>query len=201
MTPESQKGRMKTFFKENWKFCLSVCLCISFFVIFMIFYMSKEEKGDTKPVIIKYDESTDSDKLSRKINVSPAASKEITREIERIHDGSVAPNATYYIQAPTIDAAAEKTADAIKKNDKSLPAAATEKTDRTVVTPDPVHQKVDVYKIDLKDNHKIKAGVLGVDGKAYLGIGYQAGRYEGMLYTRTGRNVDAVSVTYTIKQW
>ena len=195
------KERVKTFVQENWKFCLSVCLCIAFFITAVTVYMHKEEKRDTRPIIVKYDDSTDSDKISKQIDVSPAAAKEITHEIERIHDGKAAPSASYYIEAPTIEKAAEETAAAIEKKDPDLPAAAVAKSDRTVVTPDPVKQKVDVYKIDLKDNHKIKAGVLSAEGKPYFGIGYQAGRVEGMLYTRTGRTVDAASVSYTIKQW
>lgn len=201
MPDEDRKTKIETFVQENWKFCLSVCLCIAFFIIGMTVYMHKEEKRDTRPVIVKYDDSTDSGKISKEIHVSPEAAKEITHEIERIHDGNTAPNASYYIEAPTIEKAAEETAAAIEKKDPDLPAAAIEKTDRTVVTPDPVKQKVDVYKINLKDNHKIKAGAMSANGKPYIGIGYQAGRVEGMLYTRTGKSVDAASVSYTIKQW
>ncbi len=195
------KERVKTFVQENWKFCLSVCLCITFFITAVTVYMHKEEKRDTRPIIVKYDDSTDSGKISKEIHVSPTAAKEITHEIERIHDGKAAPSASYYIEAPTIEKAAEETAAAIEKKDSDLPAAAVAKSDRTFVTPDPVKQKVDVYKIDLKDNHKIKAGVMSAEGKPYFGIGYQAGRVDGMLYTRTGRTVDAASLTYTIKQW
>ena len=201
MPDEDRKARIKTFVQENWKFCLSVCLCVVFFVIAMTVYIHKEEKRDTRPVVVKYDDSTDSDKISKEIHVSPTAAKEITHEIERIHDGNVAPSASYYIEAPTIEKAAEETATAIEKKDPDLPVAAVAKSDRTVVTPNPVKQKVDVYKINLKDNHKIKAGMMSADGKPYFGIGYQAGRVEGMLYTRTGRTVDAASLTYTIKQW
>ena len=201
MPGEDRKTKVKTFVQENWKFCLSVCLCIVFFIIGMTVYMHKEEKRDTRPVIVKYDDSTDSDKISKEIHVSPESAKEITHEIERIHDGNVSPSASYYIEAPTIEKAAEDTAAAIEKKDPDLPAAAVAKSDRTVVTPDPIKQKVDVYKIDLKDNHKVKAGVMSADGKPYFGIGYQAGRFEGMLYTRTGQTVDAASVSYTIKQW
>ena len=189
------------FFRENWKFWLSVCLAVAFFITAVTVYMYKEEKRVTEPITVKYEDSTNSEKISKQIDVSPAAAKEITHEIERIHDGNVSPSASYYIEAPTIEKAAEETAAAIEKKDPALPAAATEKTDRTVVTPDPINQKVDVYKIDLKDNHKIKAGVMSADGKPYFGIGYQAGRWEGMVYTRSGRGVDAASVSYTIKQW
>jgi type IV secretory pathway VirB10-like protein len=201
MPDEDHKAKIKTFVQENWKFCLSVCLCIVFFAVAVTVYMHKEEKRDTRPAIVKYDDSTDSDKISKQIDVSPAAAKEITHEIERIHDGKAAPSASYYIEAPTIEKAAEEMAAAIEKKDPDLPAAAVAKSDRTVVTPDPVKQKVDVYKIDLKDNHKIKAGVLSAEGKPYFGVGYQAGRVEGMLYTRTGRTIDAASLTYTIKHW
>ena len=83
----------------------------------------------------------------------------------------------------------------------TVPAAAAEKTDRTVVTADTDRQKVDVYKINLRRSHKIKAGIMTADGKTYGGIGYQAGKWEGMIYTRSGRKVDAAAITYTLAEW
>lgn len=195
------KERVKTFVQENWKFCLSVCLCITFFITAVTVYMHKEEKRDTRPIIMKYDDSTNSEKMKKALDVDAGTSREITREIERIHDGDVRPVVTYTVEAPTVEAAATETAKSIKEGDARLPAPALEQTDRTVVTPNTDKQTVDVYKINLRNNHKIKAGLLSADGKTYLGAGYQAGRWEGLVYTRDGRGVDAASISYTIKQW
>lgn len=189
------------FFRENWKFWLSVCLSVAFFITAVTVYMYKEEKRVTEPITVKYEDLTDSEKMKKALGVDTGTSREITRQIERIHDGSVRPIVTYTVEAPTVEAAATETAKAIKEGDARLPAPALEQTDRTVVTSDPNRQTVDVYKINLRNNHKIKAGLLSADGKTYLGAGYQAGRWEGMVYTRSGKGIDAASVSYTIKQW
>lgn len=193
--------RIKIFLHDNWKFCLSICLFTAFFIIFMINYIGKEEKRVTEPITVKYGDSTNSEKMKKALGVDTGTSREITREIERIHDGDVRPVVTYTVEAPTVEAAATETAKAIKEGDARLPAPALEQTDRTVVTPNTDKQTVDVYKINLRNNHKIKTGLLSADGKTYLGAGYQAGRWEGMVYTRDGRGVDAASISYTIKQW
>lgn len=193
--------RIKIFLHDNWKFWLSVCLAVASFIIAVTVYMHKEERRVTEPLTVKYEDSTNSEKMKKALGVDTGASREITREIERIHDGDVRPVITYTVEAPTVEAAATETAKAIKEGDARLPAPALEQTDRTVVTPEPNRQTVDVYKINLRNNHKIKAGLLSADGKTYLGAGYQAGRWEGMVYTRSGKSIDAASVSYSIKQW
>ena len=95
---------------------------------------------------------------------------------------------------------ADKTEQAIRNNDSQIPIAARAKSDRTVVTVDEEKQKVDVYKINLRNNHKIKAGGTYIDGKPYLSIGYQAGRIEGIVHT-DGTGVRGGTVMYTIKEW
>ncbi|WP_294000193.1 hypothetical protein [uncultured Megasphaera sp.] len=188
-------------FREHWKFWLSILLAIMFFVTGLIVYMRHEEKRVELPKIVKYEDSTNPEALSKTIRVDSGTSREITRQIERIHDGDVRPVVTYTVEAPTIETAATEIAKSIEQKDTRLPKQAVEKTDRTVITPDPNKQTVDVYKINLRNNHKIKVGVLQADGKTYGGAGYQAGRWEGMVYTKDGRQIDAGSIMYTIKQW
>ena len=188
-------------FREHWKFWLSILLAIAFSVIGLIVYIHHEEKRVTEPITVKYEDSTNSKKMKKALDVDAGTSREITRQIERIHDGDVRPVVTYTVEAPTIEAAAAETAKSIEQKDTRLPKQAVEKTDRTVITPDPNKQTVDVYKINLRNNHKIKVGVLQADGKTYGGAGYQAGCWEGMVYTRDGRQIDAGSIMYTIKQW
>lgn len=197
----SRKEVVLQFFRDNWKFWLSVCLVVALFAIAVTVYMRKEEKRVTEPLTVKYEDSTNSEKMKKALDIDAGTSREITREIERIHDGDARPVVTYTVEAPTVEAAATETAKSIKEGDARLPALALAQTDRTVVTPDLNKQKVDVYKINLRKDHKIKAGLLSAGSKLYLGAGYQAGRWEGMIYTRSGRGVDAASVSYTIKQW
>lgn len=171
-----------------------ICLCVYF-----VAQNNKTSQNAAK--VVKYEDTTNDDKIEKKLDVDSKTAGQIVEKIEYIHDGKTTPDVTYYVQAPTVEKAAEQTADAINSNDESVPAAVTEKSDRTVVTADTENQKVDVYKINLKNNHKIKAGVMYAEGdKPYAGIGYQAGRVEGMVYVNAdGQKSGAVN--YTIKEW
>lgn len=193
--------KLKTFVQEHRKTIAIFCVFMAILILSMIIYMHKEEKRITEPVRVKNEEMKDSDAVQKNLKVDSRAADNISREIRYIDRENVVPAASYVIEAPTIEKAADITTREIKENDPSLPAAATEKTDRTVVATDPQKQKVDVYKINLRNNHKIKAGVLTTDGKTYVGAGYQAGRWEAAVYTHTGRQVEAGSVMYTVKQW
>ena len=166
----------------------------------MIYGCCKEQKA-TQPTVMPYQDTTDPVKAADKLKLSDDSAKAVTREIYHIQQTQPTPQVTYYGQAPDLTAGAETVARDIKEDKPSVPAAAREKTDRTVVTADHDHQKVDVYKVSLRKPHKIKAGLMTANGKTYGGIGYQTGRWEGMLYTRTGRRVEAAAVTYTIAEW
>ena len=132
---------------------------------------------------------------------SDDSARAVTREIYHIQQTQPTPQVTYYVTAPTVETAAEKVAADIKDGQPTVPKEAAQKSDRTVVTADKNKQKVDVYKIDLNKPHKIKAGLMTANGKTYIGAGYQYGRWEGKLYTRTGKKVEAGSITYTVKEW
>ena len=147
------------------------------------------------------EETTDTQTVKKQLNVSQDAAEKITREIRYIQTGETQPQVTYYVTAPTVEQAADKVAQDIKDGQPTAPKEATAKSDRTVVTADKDKQKVDVYKINLNKAHKLKAGVMSADGKTYGGIGYQAGKWEGMVYTRTGKKIEGVSITYTLAEW
>lgn len=153
-----------------------------------------------EPVRMRFSDTTDKNSVKKDLRVSDKEAAEIVTKIERIHDGKTAPNVSYYVTAPNLNAAADRTEQAIRKNDSQIPLAARAKSDRTVVTVDEEQQKVDVYKINLRNNHKIKAGGTYIDGKPYLSIGYQAGRIEGIVHT-DGTGVRGGTVMYTIKEW
>lgn len=166
----------------------------------VIYGCSREQKA-TQPTVMPYQDTMDPVKAADKLKLSDDSAKAVTGEIYHIQQTQPTPQVTYYVQAPDLTAGAETVARDIKEDKPSVPAAAREKTDRTVVTADHDRQKVDVYKINLNKAHKLKAGVMSADGKTYGGIGYQAGKWEGMVYTRTGKKIEGVSITYTLAEW
>lgn len=174
--------------------------CLICLIAGMIYGCHKEQKA-TQPTVMPYQDTTDPVKAADKLKLSDDSARAVTKEIYRIQQTQPKPQVTYYVQAPDLTSGAETVARDIQEDKPSVPAAAREKTDRTVVTADHDRQKVDVYKINLKKPHKIKAGLMTANGKTYGGIGYQTGRWEGMVYTRTGRKIKAAAVTYTIAEW
>ena len=124
--------------------------------------------------------------------------------------GQRAPSTTYYVTAPTVERAATVVERQIREDSPTLPMAAREKTDRTVVTPitkdadgkelPAEQQKVDVYKINLNKAHKIKAGVTQIDTQTYWTAGVQLGRWEGLVHGQSTK-VKGGSVMYTVAEW
>ena len=177
-------------------FCVLTAFCL--FAIYFAVHHVKQPSGATTRM--QFSDTEDKNSVKKNLRVTDHEAAEIVTKIERIHDGKTAPNVSYYVTAPNLNTAADKTEQAIRKNDSQIPLAAKAKSDRTVVTVDEEKQKVDVYKINLRNNHKIKAGGTYIDGKPYLSIGYQAGRIEGIVHT-DGTGVRGCSLMYTIKEW
>lgn len=167
--------------------------------ITMAIHWDREARRE-RPVVITQEESRDPEKIEKQLKVTPIESRVITREIQRSSD--TPPAVTYYVQASTVQKAAEDTAKQLKSKDKSLPVKALEKSDRTIVTPNEEKQKVDVYKITLRKAHKLKAGASYVDGHAFLSTGYQAGKWEGLIHFDT-RTLEprGGTITYTVLEW
>ena len=98
----------------------------------------------------------------------------------------------------------------IKEDAPTLPRAAREKSDRTIVTPitkdkdgqplAPEEQKVDVYKVNLRKDHRIKAGASVIDGKPLMSIGYEQGRFEALAHF-DGARYKGVTVMYNVIEW
>lgn len=177
-------------------FCVLTAFCL-FGIYFAVHHVKQPSESTTQ---MQFPDTTDKNSVKKDLRVSDREATEIVTKIERIHDGTTKPNVSYYVTAPNLTTAADRTEQAIRKNDSQIPLAARAKSDRTIVTVDDERQKVDVYKINLRNNHKIKAGGTYIDGKPYLSIGYQAGRVEGIVHT-DGTGVRGCSLMYTVKEW
>ena len=177
-----------------------ILILTAFCLLGIYFAVNHVKRSSDEPTRMRFSDTTDKNAVKKNLRVTDHEAAEIVTKIERIHDGKTAPNVSYYVTAPNLNAAADKTEQAIRKNDSQIPSGARAKSDRTVVTVDDEKQKVDVYKINLRNNHKVKAGGTYIDGKPYLSIGYQAGRVEGVVHT-DGTGVRGGTVMYTIKEW
>ena len=180
---------------------IALILILTAFCLGCIYFAVQYEKKPVEsPVRMRFSDTTDKNAVKKNLHVDDKTAGELVTRIERIHEGTVSPNVTYYVSAPDLQTAANNTEAAIRNKDSRLPKEAVANSDRTVVTVDDTKQKVDVYKINLRNNHKVKAGGTYIDGKPYLSIGYQAGRVEGIAHIgQDGRQ--GGTILYTIKEW
>ena len=183
-------------------------------VIFGIAYAvgryAGHEAVEEKPVVMTQEETQDVRKLKDRLDISTANANALEKRITAIQAGQRAPSTTYYVTAPTVERAATVVERQIRTDDAALPMAAREKSDRTVVTSitkdkdgkdlPADQQNVDVYKINLRKDHRIKAGATMIDGKALMTVGYEQGRFEALAHFDGGKYKGA-TVMYNVAEW
>lgn len=197
--------------KEHKVVVLAVLVVAIIGVTYVVGHRSAVKQAEQqKPAVVTQEQTRDAKALQRQLDISRANAEALRQQLAAVQAGQRAPAATYYVTAPTVERAATIVERQIKADDPTLPMAARERTDRTVVTPivkdkdgkelPPEQQKVDVYKINLRKDHRIKAGATMVDGKAYATVGYEQGRFEALVHF-DGVQVHGGSVMYNIVEW
>lgn len=188
-------SKILTYIKTHKRTLQVIIPLLAFVFLCVGCYHLYNKRQIEKPVVITQQQAKSPKELSKAIHVTEQQAQEVISIKERTQ-----PVATYYTQAPTVEKAAEKVKQDIAHSNPNVPKAATEKSDRTAVVANTNEQKVDIYKINLNKEHKIKAGVTVIDKKMYETIGYQAGRVE-MLGHFEGTQFKGGSVLYTVKAW
>ena len=152
--------------------------------------------------VMTEEQARDADTLRERLRISEGQAQQLVRAVERAQEGKVQPVAHVTVTAPTVERAAAQVQERINKHDTTLPAEALEKTDRTVVAPQPDNKdyQVGVYKINLDKRRKIKAGVTQIDSRTYWSAGLQVGRWEA-LAPGQGGDVKGGSFIYTVAEW
>lgn len=185
--------------KQYWKPITYITIILVVAIASYVFINSKQEVKTEPKVITNYVvRYAPVDDFAKSINVSSNTAQDIRHEI--LNTDNRSPDAQFVVVAPSLDKAAITTEQAIKDNNSNLPKAALEKTDRTIVTPNETKQVVDVYKINLAKEHKVKVGVTYINEKIYPTVAYQSGRIEGMVQLY-GSKVKGTTILYTVKQW
>jgi cytoskeletal protein RodZ len=188
--------------KTYWKDLVLLLMAVTVVVLGYFLWQKNTASKVEQPQIATSEQAKTPEYYQQELKVPVAQSKEVVTYVEKAQTGTVQPAATFVVQAPTPAEAAIKIQQKIKDKDDSLPAAALEKTDRTVIAeqPDNPEQKVGVYKINLRKNHAIKVGAAYVDDKAYWTAGYRNRKLE---YTimGNGQGVKGGMVQYTVAEW
>ena len=192
------------------KTALLVILLILLLLILGIAFSREEQTAAEKPAVMTQEQTQDAERLRAQIDISRANANALQQRLAEVQAVQRAPSTTYYVSAPTVEWAAQVVERQIREDAPTLPRAAREKSDRTVVTPitkdkdgkqlPTEKQKVDVYKINLRKDHRIKAGASVIDGKALMSIGYEQGRFEALAHFDGGRYKGA-TVMYNIAEW
>jgi len=173
-------------------------------------HSASEQTAPEKPAVMTQEETQDVKALRAQLDISRTNANALQKRLTEVQAEQRTPSTTYYVTAPTVEQAAQVVERQIKEDNPTLPRAAREKSDRTVVTPitkdvdgkdlPDDQQKVDVYKINLRKDHRIKAGASVIDGKALMSIGYEQGRFEALAHFDEARYKGA-TVTYNIIEW
>lgn len=190
--------------------CVVILAVLLVAVAYAVGRYAGHEAAAEKPAVMTQEQTQDARELRDRLDISTANANALEKRITAIQAGQRAPSTTYYVTAPTVERAATVVERQIREDSPTLPMAAREKTDRTVVTPitqdkdgkdlPTDQQKVDVYKINLRKDHRIKAGATMIDGKALMTVGYEQGRFEALAHFDGGKYKGA-TVMYNIAEW
>lgn len=169
-----------------------------------------EQTATEKPAVMTQEQTQDTAALRTQLDISKSNAESLQRRLADVQAGHRALTTTYYVSAPNVERAAQVVERQIREGEPTLPRAAREKSDRTVVTPitkdkddkqlPTEEQKVDVYKINLRKDHRIKAGASVIDGKALMSVGYEQGRFEALAHF-DGSRYKGATVMYNVAEW
>ena len=192
------------------KTALLAILLILLLLILCVSFSREKQTATEKPAVLTQEQTQDTAALRQQLDISKSNAEALQKRLAEAQAGQRAPTVTYHVAAPTVERAAQVVERQIREDDPTLPRAAREKTDRTVVTPiikdkdgkqlPTDQQKVDIYKINLRKDHRIKAGTSVIDGKALMSIGYERGRFEALAHF-DGSRYKGATVMYNIAEW
>ena len=203
--------KVKDFAAEHKTVVLAVILVLLTGIAYAVgrHFVSEQTAADN-PAVMTQGETQDVTALRNQLDISKSNAETLQKRLAEVQSGQRAPTVTYHVTAPTVERAAQIVERQIREDDPTLPMAAREKSDRTVVTPitqdkdgkqlPTEEQKVDVYKINLNKAHKIKAGASVIDGKALMSIGYEQGRFEALAHF-DGSRYKGATVMYNVAEW
>jgi Tfp pilus assembly protein PilE len=116
--------------------------------------------------------------LQNELKINKQNAESTAKALTEALNGQRQPEVKFIVQAPTVQAAADKVAEQINQQDKTLPPLALEKTDRTLVVPNETktpeaNWDVGVFKVNNYRNWEWSSGYGQHKGEGYIPIGLQ----------------------------
>lgn len=162
-----------TAFKQSkWMLMLAVFFLLISAMLFWFWQRTQQaEEKYRQAVVLQQEQLEQAQELGKALHISQMNAK----ELQAVYDALKAkpPVASFTVNAPSLEVAAEQVAERINKQDTTLSPAALEKTDRTAVVKNDTEYKVDVLKINLDKAWEISAGVGNHRGDSYIPLGVQ----------------------------
>ena len=162
-----------TAFKQNrWLMVLALFFLLICAMLFWFWQRTQQaEEKYRQAVVLQQEQLEQSQALGKALHISQMNAKELQAAYDELK--AKPPVASFTVNAPSLEVAAEQVAERINKQDTTLPPAALEKTDRTAVVKNDSEYKVDVLKINLDKAWEVSAGVGSHRGDAYMPLGVQ----------------------------
>ena len=160
-------------FKQNkWLMVLALSFLLICAMLFWFWQRTQQaEEKYRQAVVLQQEQLEQAQELGKALHISQMNAKELQAAYDALKDKP--PVASFTVNAPSLEVAAEQMAERINKQDTTLPPAALEKTDRTAVVKNDTAYKVDVLKINLDKPWELSAGVGSHRGDVYLPVGLQ----------------------------
>ena len=150
---------------------LLVLLVVGVFFVWFWWQSQQTQNKYHEAVVLQQRQFAQVEELSRALHISKMNAQELQAAYDELK--SKPPVASFTVQAPSLERAAETVKEKIDEKESALPAAALEKTDRTAVVANENAYKVDVMKINLDKAWEVSMGVGSHNGDTYLPVGVQ----------------------------
>lgn len=174
---ESNISKINNFISNHYKAILISIFMIIFLSLFAYLcirvdrYLQHQEEVK-QPTVMTPQQATDPNYLQNTKDMSKDDAAKTTVIIERAQQGYTQPSSSMTVISTSPTEAAKQVQERIIEQDPTVPKEALDKSDRTIVAPQPENKdyQVGVYKINLSKRWSIGTGIGTLDGQTYIPI-------------------------------
>lgn len=174
---ESNISKINNFISNHYKAILVVIFMTIFLFLFAYLcirvdrYLQHQEEVKQSTVMTPQ-QVTDPNYLQNIKDMSKDDAAKTTIIIERAQQGYTQPSSSMTVISTSPTEAAKQVQERIIEQDPTVPKEALDKSDRTIVAPQPENKdyQVGVYKINLSKRWSIGTGIGTLDGQTYIPI-------------------------------
>ena len=174
---ESNISKINNFISNHYKAILISIFMIIFLSLFAYLcirvdrYFQHQEEVK-QPTVMTPQQATDPNYLQNTKDMSKDDAAKTTIIIERAQQGYTQPSSSMTVISTSPTEAAKQVQERIIEQDPTVPKEALDKSDRTIVAPQPENKdyQVGVYKINLSKRWSIGTGIGTLDGQTYIPI-------------------------------